>query len=89
MSARETVFESQGATPRKPDAEVGAGNPKKGRGLVRSGNRNGAGEGFAFVRPNQAVYPVTTMCRVLAGTMLADMVAILGSIDIVIPEIDR
>lgn len=32
---------------------------------------------------------VSTMCRVLAGTMLADMVAILGSIDIVIPEIDR
>ena len=32
---------------------------------------------------------VSTMCRVLTGTMLADTVAILGSIDIVIPEIDR
>jgi NADH-quinone oxidoreductase subunit D len=32
---------------------------------------------------------VSTMPVVLPGTMLADTVAILGSIDIVIPEIDR
>ncbi|MDP7631325.1 MAG: NADH-quinone oxidoreductase subunit D, partial [Candidatus Latescibacteria bacterium] len=32
---------------------------------------------------------VSTMPVVLPGTMLADTVAILGSIDIVVPEIDR
>ena len=32
---------------------------------------------------------ISTMPEVLVGTMLADTVAILGSIDIVIPEIDR
>jgi NADH:ubiquinone oxidoreductase subunit D len=29
------------------------------------------------------------MSEVLAGTMLADTIAILGSIDVVLPEIDR
>ena len=32
---------------------------------------------------------ISTMPAVMAGTMLADAVAILGSIDIVVPEIDR
>jgi NADH-quinone oxidoreductase subunit D len=32
---------------------------------------------------------VSTMPIVLPGTMLADTVAVLGSIDIVVPEIDR
>ena len=32
---------------------------------------------------------VSTMPAVLPGTMLADTVAILGSVDVVIPEIDR
>lgn len=32
---------------------------------------------------------LATMCAVLPGTLIADAVAILGSIDIVLPEIDR
>jgi transposase len=35
------------------------------RGLVRSGDRLGAIEVFEFVRANQVVYPVATMCRLL------------------------
>ena len=32
---------------------------------------------------------ISAMCEVMPGTMLSDAVAILGSIDIVVPEIDR
>ena len=32
---------------------------------------------------------VSTMSKVMSGNMLSDAVAILGSIDIVVPEIDR
>ena len=38
---------------------------KKARGLVRSGDRDGAREVFELVRANRAVHRVATMCRVL------------------------
>ena len=38
---------------------------KKSSGLVRSGERLDPGAGFEFVKANQAVWPVRTVCRVL------------------------
>ena len=49
----------------KPSATVGAGDPLKSRGLVRSGDRVGTTEAFRFVRANQDSLPVATMCRLL------------------------
>ena len=46
-------------------ATVGAGDPLKSRGLVRSGDRVGTTEAFRFVRANQDSLPVATMCRLL------------------------
>lgn len=40
------------------------------------------------MRPPSFVH-ISTMPKVMAGTLLSDAVAILGSIDIVVPEIDR
>ena len=59
----------------EPTASRRAGDSKKGGGLVRSGDRHGAGEIFEFMRANQAEHRETTMCRVLgvstrAGTTL-------------------
>src|SRR4029077_5527320 len=42
-----------------------AGDPKKSRGLVRSGDRRDPIQVFEFVKAYQAVYPIATMCRVL------------------------
>ena len=39
--------------------------PKKSRGLVRAGDRDGTGEVFELVKANQAEHRVATMCRVL------------------------
>ena len=39
---------------------------RQSRGLVRSGDRDGAREVFELVRANRAVHQVATMCRVLA-----------------------
>ena len=49
----------------EPAVARGARDSKKGRGLVRPGDRYGAGEIFALVKANQADHRVATMCRVL------------------------
>lgn len=37
----------------------------KAAGLVCSGDEGGAAEGYRFMSENRAVYPISTMCRVL------------------------
>ena len=39
------------------------GDPLKGGGLVRSGDKRDPCEGFQFVSDHQADYPIATMCR--------------------------
>src|ERR1019366_1690054 len=46
-------------------AQVGARDPLKSRGLVRSGDGCYPAEGFQFVSENRARYPITVMCRIL------------------------
>lgn len=55
------------------DAARGTGDPKKSRGLVRSGDRLDPAEGFEFVRVHQAQHPVVTLCRVLGVSPAATM----------------
>jgi transposase len=45
-----------------------AGDPLKGRGLVRQQGREGARSVFELVKANQAKLPVSIMCRVLGVT---------------------
>ncbi len=54
-------------TPASPDQAVAhrARHPGKSSGLVRSGDRFDAHRAFEFVKAYQALYPVTTLCRVL------------------------
>lgn len=47
---------------------AGAGDPLKDRGLVCSGDRHDTEEVFRFVKANQAMYPVRTMCRLLKAS---------------------
>ena len=44
---------------------IGAGDPVKSRGLVRSGDRLDSVRIYEFVRAHQAQYPIACMCRVL------------------------
>ena len=53
------------ASPGEPSASRRARDSKKNRGLVRTGDRLGAGEVFELVKANQACHRVATMCRVL------------------------
>ncbi len=46
---------------REPSTTVGAGEPLKSRGLVRSGDRVGTTEAFRFVRANQDSLPVPSI----------------------------
>src|SRR5215468_11989648 len=48
-----------------PAAQARERHPLKSHGLVCSGDEHDLCEGFRFVSENQAVYPITTMCRVL------------------------
>ena len=48
-----------------PPAQVGARDPLKSRGLVRSGDGCDPAEGFQFVSENRARYPIAVMCRIL------------------------
>ena len=54
-------------TPTPPGQAVAhrARHPGKSSGLVRSGDRFDAHRAFEFVKAYQALYPVTTLCRVL------------------------
>src|SRR5487761_2509968 len=56
---------AQPAAPREPGAARRARDTFKSRGLVRSGDRGDAVAAFAFVRANQAMHGIATMCRVL------------------------